>query len=78
MGFAVLTAVLHDDSDIVIGYNGRGVADLGSSIALRRICIFLQEVRQFHDMAIGIFVRARSGCVGHLELPDRSFSYSWA
>ena len=77
LGFDMLGAMTstlgHDHCDLVIGDDRGRIAHLWDLFAQKRICVFFQEIRQFHDVAIRIIDIPRRRSIGHVFLPlDRA------
>ena len=72
---AVPPALPHDDGHLLVGDDGGGVADLRYVVAQGGVGVFLQEVRQLHDVAVGVIDGAAARRVGHgvspLRTPER-------
>ena len=65
MLLAVTPAARHDLRHFLVRDQRGAVADRGNLRAQFRIGIGLQEIRQLHDMAIGVVKCAIVGCVSH-------------
>ena len=67
---AVPATLAHDDGDFFVGDDGGRIADLGDLVAQGRVGVFFQEVRQLHDVAVGIIDGPCGRRVGHGVLPE--------